>query len=64
MLLDRPAELLNDPPMNEILLHDTSVFPADFYLQVRPPQPMIARSRGHAALRGRPMRGAPAAEPY
>ena len=35
VLLDRPAELLDDPPMNEILMHDTSVFPADFYLQVR-----------------------------
>ena len=36
LIFHSPAELLDDPPMNEILLHDTSVFPADFYLQVQP----------------------------
>ena len=43
VVLERPPELCNDPPMNEILLHDTSVFPADFYLQVRRQPPLPTR---------------------
>ena len=52
VLLDRPAELLNDPPMNEILLHDTAVFPADFYLQVRASRALLQQrpaSKAHTA---------------
>lgn len=29
-VINRPEELLNDPPMNEILLHDTSPFALNF----------------------------------
>jgi CMP-N-acetylneuraminic acid synthetase len=31
----------DDVPMNEILIHDTSVFPADFYLQTHSTNPLL-----------------------
>lgn len=41
-IIDRPAHLrADDVPMNEILLHDTSLFPADFYLQTHSTNPLL-----------------------
>lgn len=41
-VIDRPASLrADDVPMNEILLHDTSLFPADFYLQTHSTNPLL-----------------------
>jgi len=41
-LLERPEELRADTvPMNEILLHDTGLFPADLYLQTHTTNPML-----------------------
>eukprot|EP01050_Picozoa_sp_SAG11_P013383 SAG11_NODE_1560_length_4678_cov_14.225158_3_plen_623_part_00 len=49
-VIDRPAELLNDPPMNEILLHDTSVAEADFYLQTHSTNPFLKPETINGAL--------------
>ena len=38
VVISRPPHLCNDPPMNEILMHDTQVIDADIYLQVRAKQ--------------------------
>jgi CMP-N-acetylneuraminic acid synthetase len=44
-LLERPQELRADTvPMNEILLHDTGLFPADLYLQTHTTNPMLRSS--------------------
>jgi CMP-N-acetylneuraminic acid synthetase len=41
-VIERPASLCaDDVPMNEILLHDTSLFPADFYLQTHSTNPLL-----------------------
>jgi CMP-N-acetylneuraminic acid synthetase len=41
-LIERPAHLLGgEVPMNEILLHDTSVIDADFYLQTHSTNPLL-----------------------
>jgi len=41
-LLERPAHLRADTvPMNEILMHDTANFPADFYLQTHSTNPLL-----------------------
>jgi CMP-N-acetylneuraminic acid synthetase len=41
-LIDRPASLrADDVPMNEILIHDTSQVPADFYLQTHSTNPLL-----------------------
>lgn len=41
-LVERPEELRADTvPMNEILLYDTSLFPADLYLQTHSTNPMV-----------------------
>ncbi|KXK13055.1 MAG: acylneuraminate cytidylyltransferase family protein [Chloroflexi bacterium OLB14] len=41
-LIQRPSHLLaDDVPMNDILLHDTSVVPADFYLQTHSTNPLL-----------------------
>lgn len=41
-LIDRPAHLRNgEIPMNEILLHDTSIMEADFYLQTHSTNPLL-----------------------
>jgi len=41
-LIDRPEYLrADDMPMNEILIHDTEQFPADFYLQTHSTNPLL-----------------------
>lgn len=41
-LIHRPSHLLaDDVPMNDILLHDTSVVKADFYLQTHSTNPLL-----------------------
>jgi CMP-N-acetylneuraminic acid synthetase len=41
-VIPRPEHLrADDVPMNEILLHDTGQFPADFYLQTHSTNPMV-----------------------
>lgn len=41
-ILNRPESLrADDTPMNEILIHDTSLFPADFYLQTHSTNPLL-----------------------
>ena len=41
-IIDRPAQLrADDVPMNEILLHDTQIVPADFYLQTHSTNPLL-----------------------
>ena len=41
-LINRPEHLrADDMPMNEILIHDTEQFPADFYLQTHSTNPLL-----------------------
>lgn len=41
-VIDRPEHLrADDMPMNEILIHDTTQFPADFYLQTHSTNPLL-----------------------
>jgi CMP-N-acetylneuraminic acid synthetase len=41
-IINRPGHLrADDVPMNEILLHDTEQFPADFYLQTHSTNPLL-----------------------
>jgi CMP-N-acetylneuraminic acid synthetase len=41
-IIVRPESLrADDVPMNEILIHDTSLFPADFYLQTHSTNPLL-----------------------
>src|SRR5512141_2944943 len=41
-IINRPEHLrADDVPMNEILLHDTEQFPADFYLQTHSTNPLL-----------------------
>ena len=41
-IINRPASLrADDVPMNEILIHDTGLFPADFYLQTHSTNPLL-----------------------
>ena len=50
-LVERPEELRADTvPMNEILLHDTSLFPADLYLQTHSTNPMLRSSTVSRAI--------------
>ena len=49
-IIDRPEHLLNDPPMNEILLYDTSVVKADFYFQTHVTNPFLKKETIDAAL--------------
>lgn len=50
--LQRPAHLCaDDIPMNEILLHDTGVVPADFYLQTHATNPMLKAETISKAVR-------------
>lgn len=43
-VLDRPEHLRpGDVPMNEVLLHDTSLVEADFYLQTHSTNPLLRR---------------------
>jgi CMP-N-acetylneuraminic acid synthetase len=42
MIIDRPEQLrADDVPMNDILLHDTQIVPADFYLQTHGTNPLL-----------------------
>ncbi len=42
VLIERPEHLCADTiPMNEILMHDTSLVPADFYLQTHTTNPLL-----------------------
>ncbi|CAM9281433.1 unnamed protein product [Discosporangium mesarthrocarpum] len=50
-ILDRPAHLLNDPPMNEILLYDTEEVPADVYLQTHSTNPFLRKETVEGALK-------------
>src|SRR5512135_2329021 len=51
-LLERPEHLRADTiPMNEILLHDTSLFPADLYLQTHSTNPLLKSSTISGAIR-------------
>ena len=41
-IIDRPEHLrADDMPMNEILIHDTEQYPADFYLQTHSTNPLL-----------------------
>jgi CMP-N-acetylneuraminic acid synthetase len=41
-IVNRPEHLrADDVPMNEILIHDTGLFPADFYLQTHSTNPLL-----------------------
>lgn len=41
-IIDRPEHLrVDDMPMNEILIHDTEQYPADFYLQTHSTNPLL-----------------------
>ena len=41
-IIDRPQHLLaDDIPMNNILIHDTDLYPADFYLQTHSTNPLL-----------------------
>ncbi len=41
-IIERPEHLRADTvPMNEILMHDTALFPADFYLQTHSTNPLL-----------------------
>ena len=41
-IINRPESLrADDTPMNEILIHDTGLFPADFYLQTHSTNPLL-----------------------
>ena len=41
-IINRPEHLrANDIPMNEILIHDTEQYPADFYLQTHSTNPLL-----------------------
>jgi len=41
-IINRPESLrADDVPMNEILIHDTGLFPADFYLQTHSTNPLL-----------------------
>ncbi|NLG99319.1 MAG: acylneuraminate cytidylyltransferase family protein [Chloroflexi bacterium] len=42
MIIERPEHLRDDAiPMNEVLLHDTSLVPADLYLQTHSTNPLL-----------------------
>jgi CMP-N-acetylneuraminic acid synthetase len=41
-IINRPVHLrADDVPMNEILIHDTGLYPADFYLQTHSTNPLL-----------------------
>jgi CMP-N-acetylneuraminic acid synthetase len=52
MVVDRPAHLrADDIPMNEILLHDTALVEADFYLQTHSTNPLLRPETVARAIR-------------
>lgn len=51
-VIDRPGHLrADDMPMNEILIHDTAQFPADFYLQTHSTNPLLGAETISRAIR-------------
>ena len=50
VVISRPPHLCNDPPMNEILLHDTSVVDADLYIQTHSTNPFLSPSSIAASI--------------
>lgn len=51
-IIDRPEHLrADDIPMNEILIHDTEQFPADFYLQTHSTNPLLKTETISKAIR-------------
>lgn len=51
LILDRPSELRGDEiPMNAILMHDTEMIPADFYLQTHSTNPLLRSQTISVAL--------------
>ena len=51
LILDRPQELRRgEIPMNTILLHDTELIPADFYLQTHSTNPLLRSQTLSVAL--------------
>ena len=51
LVIDRPAELLGgDVPMTEVLRHDATAVPADWYLQTHSTNPLLKASTVEAAL--------------
>jgi CMP-N-acetylneuraminic acid synthetase len=51
MVIDRPEHLRSgEIPMNEVLLHDTSLVEADFYLQTHSTNPLLRRETVSAAI--------------
>lgn len=52
VVVNRPENLRADEiPMNEILVHDTSLVPADFYLQTHSTNPLLKPGTISAAIR-------------
>lgn len=50
-IIVRPESLrADDVPMNEILIHDTGLFPADFYLQTHSTNPLLKPESISAAI--------------
>lgn len=51
LVLERPLHLrAGEVPMNEVLLHDTSQFEADFYLQTHSTNPLLKQSTISSAI--------------
>jgi CMP-N-acetylneuraminic acid synthetase len=51
-IIERPEHLrADDMPMNEILIHDTALFPADFYLQTHSTNPLLMAETISRAVR-------------
>src|SRR3972149_4314779 len=51
LVLDRPEELRRgEIPMNTILMHDTELVPADFYLQTHSTNPLLRSQTISAAI--------------
>ena len=51
-IIDRPEHLRADEmPMNEILIHDTEQYPADFYLQTHSTNPLLKAETVSDAIR-------------
>jgi CMP-N-acetylneuraminic acid synthetase len=52
LVIERPEHLRADAtPMNEVLVHDTSLAPADFYLQTHSTNPLLQASSISGAIR-------------
>ena len=52
-MINRPEYLrADDVPMNDILIHDTAQFPADFYLQTHSTNPLLKPETVSRAIKG------------